>query len=225
MKAEIRVEKGIDLLSLIVSDLQKGGESFFENRNAIGSVFFKDKQLHEDFVEIVPSEHIGSVAGYLWRMHMTSGFSKDECKKYISDVTFIQDILKKGYRQLKEGNEQLMENKIFISHSSKDINYVKSIVEMLEDIGLRKNHIFCSSFPEYGIPAGQDIYKYLKKQFNDYNLKIIFVLSKNYYESVASLNEMGAAWILKKDALSILVPGFSIDEIKGCVNKNEIAIR
>ena len=33
----------------------------------------------------------------------------------------------------------------------------------------------------------------MKKQFDEFDLHIILVLSNNYYESVASMNEMGAA--------------------------------
>ena len=42
--------------------------------------------------------------------------------------------------------------KIFISHASKDKNYVSSIVKLLEFIGLRQEKLFCTSVPGYGIP-------------------------------------------------------------------------
>lgn len=227
MEKDQRIKKGIEFLSIFIEDLQRGGDKFFENRNGIISIFFKNGQLHEDFVEIIPSGKIGGISSYLWSLHMSSSFSKSDCSKYINNLKMIRSMLMDANESnyIIESRGPKMNNKIFISHSSKDIKYVKAVVEMLEDIGLGKDQIFCSSFPEYGIPAGNDIYEYLKKQFEEYNLKVIFILSDNYYESPASLNEMGAAWILKNDALSILVPGFEVDKIKGCVNKNEIAIR
>lgn len=70
--------------------------------------------------------------------------------------------------------------KIFISHSCLDKYYVQALVELLEDIGVKENQLFCSSFAEYGIPLNKDIYEYLKTQFEEYTLHVIFILSKEY---------------------------------------------
>ncbi len=51
----------------------------------------------------------------------------------------------------------------------------------------------CTSVPGYGISEGAKIYDWLKKQFQNYDLRVLYVLSKNYYASPACLNEMGAA--------------------------------
>lgn len=106
---------------------------------------------------------------------------------------------------------------IFISHSSKDIRYVEAIVDLLEKIGLRETQIFCSSFPEYGIPLGENIFDYLKSQFNLLDLTVLFVLSDNYYKSEICLNEMGAAWVLKQKAFPIILPEFSVEQMKGVI--------
>jgi hypothetical protein len=115
--------------------------------------------------------------------------------------------------------------KLFISHSSKDVEYVIAFVKFLEDIGMSNENVFCSSIKGYGIPWGKDIYDYLREEFNDNNLLVLFMLSKNYYDSVACLNEMGAAWIQKKEYRSILLPGFKFSEIEGAINANEIGLR
>ena len=115
--------------------------------------------------------------------------------------------------------------KIFISHSSKDRDYVFLIVDFLEDIGLRSEQLFCSSVPGYGIPLNEDIFDYLKTQFQDYNLHVIFVLSKNYYESAACMNEMGAAWVLQNKYTTILLPGFDFSDIKGSINPGQIGLK
>jgi len=115
--------------------------------------------------------------------------------------------------------------KVFISHSSKDRGYVSLIVDFLEDIGLRSEQLFCSSVPGYGIPLNEDIFDYLKTQFQDYNLHVIFVLSKNYYESAACMNEMGAAWVLQNKYTTILLPGFDFSEIKGSINPGQIGLK
>jgi len=115
--------------------------------------------------------------------------------------------------------------RIFISHSSKDVKYVSALVELLCDIGLNADHIFCSSIPGYGIPLDHDIYDFLKQQFQEHNLHVFFILSDNYYGSPACLNEMGAAWILQANYTSILLPGFEFQDIDGTVNPRQISIK
>lgn len=130
---------------------------------------------------------------------------------------------KKNIIQIKE--EVKMKTKfpkIFISHSSKDAPYVKLLVELFEDMGLWDEQIFCSSLPGYNIPNDENIFDYLKKQFLEYDLYVFFIHSENYYNSIISLNEMGAAWALKTSFTSILLPHFDFDMMNGVV-RNEIA--
>lgn len=117
------------------------------------------------------------------------------------------------------------DKKVFISHASKDEAVVRKIVELLEDIGLSETQVVCSSVPGYGIPLGEDIYDWLAQQFRKYDLHVLFMLSKNYYNSIACQNEMGAAWVLKTKYDTILLPGFEFRDIKGAVNPNQISIK
>lgn len=147
-------------------------------------------------------------------------------------LTTIERELKKVERQAKmqsvekiESKSILKPKKIFISHSSKDMPYAQALVELFEDIGVQENQIFCSSLREYGIKIGEDIYERLKSEFNSYDLWVFFMLSDNYYNSAASLNEMGAAWVLQNNYLSVLLPGFSFKDIEGAINPNKIGIQ
>lgn len=117
------------------------------------------------------------------------------------------------------------EKKVFISHASKDEAIVRLIVELLEDIGLTEAQVVCSSVPGYGIPLGEDIYDWLARQFREYDLHVLFILSANYYNSIACQNEMGATWVLKTKYDTILLPGFEYRDIKGAVNPNQISIK
>ena len=134
-----------------------------------------------------------------------------ESKSVVNDNDKIKEVIKSP--------------KIFISHSSLDIDYVSDIVELLEDLGIRGDQLFCSSIAGYGIPFDEDIYDYLKQQFQEYDLHIIFVLSNNYYKSPACLNEMGATWVLQKRYTTILLPGFDFKEVKGAIDPTKIAIK
>lgn len=115
--------------------------------------------------------------------------------------------------------------KVFISHSSEDLAFVKPLVELFAHIGLSVENMFCSSVTGYNIPLGNNIYDYLKKQFQDYDLRVIFMLSENYYNSTASLIEMGAAWILQQKYTSILLPQFNFEDIKGVIDQMQISIK
>ena len=126
---------------------------------------------------------------------------------------------------MKASKKIKKQHKIFISHSSKDREYVLAIVELLEDLGLQDGSIVCSSVPGHGIPGGERTFDWLRKQFIDCDLRVIFVLSKNYYASTASLNEMGAAWVTKASDTLLLLPGFKFEDIKGCIDPTEIGIK
>ena len=117
------------------------------------------------------------------------------------------------------------QTKIFISHSSKDRSYVELLVTLFDSMGLSSSQIFCSSLPGYDIPIDTDIFDYLRDQFLQYDLHVIFIHSENYYQSSVSLNEMGAAWALKNNYTSLLLPGFSFDKMTGVVNSETVAIK
>lgn len=121
--------------------------------------------------------------------------------------------------------EEKKPNKLFISHSSHDKDYIQAFVELLEDIGMPDGSIVCTSVPGHGIPGGERIYDWLRKQFVDCSLRVVFALSENYYNSPTSLNEMGAAWVTKTTDTLLLLPGFDFGDIRGCVDSTKIGIK
>lgn len=115
--------------------------------------------------------------------------------------------------------------KIFISHNTKDTDYASAIVSMLITLGVKHADIFCSSVKGYGIPFGNKIIDTLHTQFDDYKLFVIFIHSPRYYESVVSLNEMGAAWILRNEHRSFLTNDCDFSMLTGVINSDEIAFK
>lgn len=115
--------------------------------------------------------------------------------------------------------------KLFISHSSKDSKIAKCVVDLLYGIGLKENDMFCSTIAEIGIPINNDIYDYLQNMLKDEELYIIFLLSDQYYQSAACLNEMGAVWVNKKAYITFLLPGYDYSDIKGAINPRRISIK
>lgn len=153
----------------------------------------------------------------------TNKYAKDITKDIIQDALLKVDEAKATEAlQTKSAIEK--QPLLFISHSTADEEIVTGLVEMLRTIGFNKNNLFCSSFPGYDIPEGEDIYDYLQSRLNGYKLFVIFVLSESYYKSAACLNEMGAAWVLKANYSTLILPGFQIPDIKGAVNPRKMAV-
>ncbi|MDD3138068.1 MAG: toll/interleukin-1 receptor domain-containing protein [Lachnospiraceae bacterium] len=116
-------------------------------------------------------------------------------------------------------------SRIFISHSSKDKDYVSKIVLLLDDMGIQSSDIFCSSLPGYDIPVGTNIFEYLRRQFLEFNLHVIIIHSSHYYQSTVSMNEMGAAWVLRTNSTSFLVPTFDFANMNGAISSDTISIK
>ena len=125
----------------------------------------------------------------------------------------------------KTKDDNSLPHMIFISHSTKDKEYTKAFVELLFGIGLKEDDIVCSSYPGLGVPFRASVYEWLVEKFQKYDLHVFYFLSRNYYKSAASLNEMGAAWALKQKWDGILLPGFSFTEIAGCIDPSQIGIK
>ena len=108
----------------------------------------------------------------------------------------------------KESKSSIM--KIFISHSSKNANYGNALVELLAGIGIKSDQIIFTSNIAYGIPIGQNIFNWLKNRINE-KPYVIYLLSQEYYSSIACLNEMGAAWMDENKHTMIFTPNFKLD--------------
>lgn len=105
--------------------------------------------------------------------------------------------------------ESVLRMKIFISHSSKNKNFGEKLVELLRNIGIKESEIIYTSNTAYGIPIGQNIFNWLKSQITE-NPFVIYLLSEEYYQSIACLNEMGAAWIIENKHAAIFTPNFNL---------------
>lgn len=107
--------------------------------------------------------------------------------------------------------------KIFISHSSKDKEYGDVLLELLKGLGLKREEVIYTSNDLYGVPLGKKIYNYLRENI-DIEVHMFFLLSANYFKSIACLNEMGAAWLAQKEHTVIGIPEFDFNskEFRDC---------
>lgn len=149
-----------------------------------------------------------------------------------NSTNITNDICHKVNERLKKeanNQDQLNGEKsplLFISHSKEDYNsgFVKELIKLLETIGLDKTNMFCSSHPSYWINEG-DIYDALLSKFINHNIFVLFVQSPRFFISPISLNEMGAAWVLKTKYWSILTNDFKFKDMRGMANDSKIAIK
>ena len=150
-----------------------------------------------------------------------------EVNQGMSVLESVQESLQMGIGMEKK--EEMKANAkapmVFISHSSKDKPFVEALVSLLEDIGFDKSNLFCSSIDGYGIALSKDIFETLRSLFNEHDLYVIFIHSPRYYKSAVSLNEMGAAWVLKTDFCSFLTADMDFNKMSGVVNGSTISIK
>ena len=114
---------------------------------------------------------------------------------------------------------------VFISHSSKDKEFVEALVDLLESIGLDNTTVFCSSVEGYGVAFGKNIFETLRNLYTNHDLYVIFIHSPRYYQSHVSLNEMGAAWVLRTEHRSFLTKDMTFAQMTGVINNQELALK
>jgi hypothetical protein len=117
--------------------------------------------------------------------------------------------------------------KIFISHSSINANYGQAIVDLLVAVGVNSEQIIFTSNDAFGIPTGQNIFNWLKARITE-KPHVIYLLSSEYYSSIACLNEMGAAWIVENEHTIIFTPEFkpsSPEFQSGALDPREIGFK
>ena len=156
------------------------------------------------------------------------GYEKKIADKNAFDASFkiLMTAIHEYIEELKESINTSEENlekqttsdvsKVFISHSTKDSQFVTEIVDLLETIGLDSTQIFCTSVDGYGITIGDDFLNAIKSELSDNSL-VFFILSDQFMNSPVCLCEMGATWVLSKEHIPILIPPFDYDDIKGVI--------
>lgn len=134
----------------------------------------------------------------------------------------IKGLITKRAFSIKK-NPQPLNSKIFISHSPSDSKIASALIYFFESLGVKSTHILSSSIPGYTIL--DDKFEVLRGEFINNKFLVVFILSDSYYSNPACCNEMGAVWILKNHFVSVLIPGFSEERMKGVVTKNEQIIK
>ena len=143
--------------------------------------------------------------GYELSLHR-DGFRKDDKIIHFTAMkTIVQCVLSLEKKRSK---------RIFISHSSKDIEVVKMFVDHILQlgVGLRFDDIFCTSIEEMGIKNGEDLRNHIWNNVQSADFSFLMI-SRNYKESEICLNEMGAVWAADNRVRYYLLPDVDFNEI------------
>lgn len=96
--------------------------------------------------------------------------------------------------------------RVFISHSSKDEQFVSLLVELLQSaLSLRPTDIRCTSLDGYRLPGGAHIENQLRAEVLDSEV-LVGVVSSSSVESMYVAFELGARWGSQKHLIPLLVP-------------------
>lgn len=97
--------------------------------------------------------------GIIHKFNGKSGDERELFNKLKSSLNIIAQNADRYYSESSsKGDFTMKKPMLFISHASADIKYVQPLVELLADIGLNNETMFCSSVPDYHIPMDNDIY-------------------------------------------------------------------
>jgi len=245
-------KRGKELLSLI-SNMHEGQNDFGDGMAMFGGedLFYVPEDELDEFtnkfegwksyvLELLVTQFGGNDQYvYDWDSNIGTYISKREPilpqlkKKVNKGLALIDSFLQRlnlHFNDYQNAEKALKQNRyktpmVFISHSSKDKDFAEALVVLLEDLGMDSTNLFCSSIDGYGVGLSQDIFETLRSLFNEHNLFVIFIHSPRYYKSPVSLNEMGAAWVLKTDFCSFLTTDMEFGMMKGVVNGSTISIK
>lgn len=137
----------------------------------------------------------------------------------------LQDLVEEAKSTLKlDESKPVKENdgtkKIFISHSSKDDQIGKEVINLLQLIGINHEKIFYTSSAGYGIPLGENWIQTLKQEIGHEGV-VLSLLTENYLQSQICLCEMGAAWVLSKKHIPIRVPPLTFKELNEIISTTQ----
>ncbi len=121
--------------------------------------------------------------------------------------------LKRAQAPPEKTHDSMSSLRLFISHSSKDAEYVGALIDLLRSgLNLAPDHIRCTSVDGYRLPAGADANETLRREIHA-SAAFIGVLSKHSLQSQYVMFELGARWGAGKHLIPVLAPGTTTHDL------------
>lgn len=114
-----------------------------------------------------------------------------------------------------KNHEPMSSLRLFISHSSKDVEYVEALINLLRSgLNLPAEQIRCTSVDGFRLPAGADAKVTLRREIHA-SEAFIGVVSKHSLQSQYVMFELGARWGAGKHLIPLLAPGTKVQDLSG----------
>lgn len=111
--------------------------------------------------------------------------------------------------------------KVFISHSSQNIEIVQHFCSALTSIGIDAQNVFCSSISGQGVNNGQKLNDAIFTAIESSDLLIYFI-SYDFINSPYCVEELGVGWYRAQkgevECYFLLIPDVAFSEIGGFIN-------
>ena len=105
--------------------------------------------------------------------------------------------------------------KIFISHSSFDVELAKLLIDLMrKSLNLRSTDIRCSSVDGYRLPGGVPTDRRLRAEVHDAEL-VIGLITPNSLKSIYVSFELGARWGADRPMIPLLASGATSEHLGG----------
>ena len=139
----------------------------------------------------------------------------EEAKKgYLEDEYIVDSPAEHEENQMKSASL-----KIFISHSSKDLQLVELIVDLLRSgLNLAAKDIRCTSLDGYRLPGGAQIDSQLRNEIM-HATTLVGVISTVSFDSAYVLFELGARWGQGTYLIPLLAHGMTTASLRGPITQ------
>jgi|GEM_PF-5762850 len=150
--------------------------------------------------------------------------AENEVGKSIKSVKLLvqkkENVLKaKTNSKNKKKKRKKLLTKFFISHSEKDKKIVESFIkEILIGNFAIDDEIYCTSVSGMRNNPGDDWQKKIEKKLKESKIFLAFV-SEKYKKSEICQNELGAAWILKKQIIPLVIKPMNFKNMGFLLNR------
>ena len=194
---------------------EKTKNAFLEWYNAVVAILGEFYPAdNSDFIGIQNQDVTGG--GYnIYRVYQAIS---SKCHFMLGEIesgkTSIRPTAVVELKEKKDTPDEAKQPLIFISHASADGKIIREFIDniLISGLGLVDENIICTSFSWTTVKPGSSIPDYIKDNIAKASV-VLSMVSKAYKRSEVCQNEVGAAWALNNEPISVVLPDSDYKEI------------